>query len=58
MEVGDLSRRENKLDSAVVGLFSDHDDGQQGGKTSPQAAVGQAPLTIPAMASGVTGKRS
>jgi hypothetical protein len=53
VEVGDLSRRENKLDRALVGLFSDHDDGQQGRQGSPQAVVGQAPLPTPAMAPGV-----
>jgi hypothetical protein len=56
VEVGDLPRRENKPDSALVGLFSDHDDGQQGRQGSPQAAVGRARLpTTPAMALGVIG---
>jgi hypothetical protein len=55
VEVGDLSRRENKPDSTLVGLFSDHDDGQQGRKGSPQGTVGQAPLPTPAMAPGVMG---
>ena len=40
LEVGDLSCRENEPDRALVGLFSDHDDGQQGRQGSPQAAVG------------------
>ena len=54
MEVGDLSRRENKFDKAVVGLFSNHDDGQHRRKRSPQAAIGQAPISTPAKAGGVT----
>jgi hypothetical protein len=55
VEVGDLSRGKSKLDKAVVGLFSNHDDGQHRRKRSPQAAIGQAPLRIPAIAAGVTG---
>jgi hypothetical protein len=56
VEVGDLSRRENKPDIALVGVFSDHDDGEQGRQGSPQAAVGRARLpTTPAMALGVIG---
>jgi hypothetical protein len=53
LEVGDLSCGKTKPDRAVVGLFSDHDDGQ-GRKRSPQATVGQAPISTPAMAGGVT----
>jgi hypothetical protein len=55
VEVGDLSRRENKPDSTLVSLFSAHDDGQQGRKRSPQGTVGQAPLSTPAMAPGLMG---
>jgi hypothetical protein len=39
VEVGDLSRRKNKFDKAVVGLFSNHDDGQHRWKRSPQSQL-------------------
>jgi hypothetical protein len=46
MEMGDLSRREIKRDKAVIGLFSHHGDGQQGGQRGPQGAVGKAVCLI------------
>jgi hypothetical protein len=55
VEVGDLSRRKNKFDKAVVGLFSNHDDGQHRRKRSPQAAIGRVPLPTPAVAPAVIG---
>jgi hypothetical protein len=58
VEVGDLSRRKIKPDRAVIGVFREHGNGQQGRKRSPQAAVGQAPFRTPGMAAGVTGRQS